>query len=82
MWPRADETRDAVNGSKCLRVSVRVLRVGRTPQQGQDSGLWRPRLGQRSSEAHNSGAQVGSASCKYTASQCQGLAGCWVLWDE
>lgn len=55
MWPRADETRDAVNGSKCPRVSVRVLRVGRTPQRGQDSGLW-PRLGQRSPEAHNSGA--------------------------
>ena len=78
MWPRADETRDTVNGSKRPRASVRVRRAGRTPQRGQDSGLWRPRLGQRSPEAHNSGAQVGSASCKYAASQRQGPVGCWV----
>lgn len=81
-WPGVDATRVAVNGGKRPHASLHVRRAGRTPRQGQDSGLWRPRLGQRSPEARNSGAQVGSASCKYTASQRQGLAGCWVLWDE
>lgn len=50
------KSRDAVNASKRPRARVRV---GRTPRRGQDSGLWRPRLGQGTPEARSSGAAGG-----------------------